>query len=223
MVVLPRDKAALLAALRLEADADAETKEEAVIELTGTGLADGEASEVAGAMQWTGRRVVEVRLGGNKLGAAGASKVAQAVVACEAVRVVMLGDNPRVGDAGVVAWALAMERAPGLEVVELDGCGVSDGAAAELARGMGASPSLTRLVLARNRIADAGASALARGMAACPSLVCLDLACNFIGASGAAELLASFRAHPSARELDLSSNDADDEAVCARHLRYPVL
>ena len=101
------------------------------------------------------------------------------------LRMLELGGNPGVGDAGVSALAAALPALPNLGYLNLNGVGVGDAGVFALARALTvAARALVELELVSDGITDAGASAVASALTngALPSGKCLFMAGAFSSA-----------------------------------------
>ena len=122
-------------------------------------------------------------LGGNKIGAEGAGKLARALCECPALSHLNLRSNG-IGDEEVGVLGKCF-RAPLLHL-NLSGNGIRADGAGRLAGVLSYLKILTHLDLRRNMIGAEGAGKLAMGLAAqCPALEHLDLGYNGIGVEGA--------------------------------------
>jgi Ran GTPase-activating protein 1 len=120
-------------------------------------------------------------LGGNKIGAEGAGKLARALCECPALSHLNLRSNG-IGDEEVGV----LGKCEALLHLDLSGNGIRADGAGRLAGVLPYLKILTHLVLRRNMIGAEGAGKLAMGLAAqCQALEHLDLGYNGIGVEGA--------------------------------------
>lgn len=157
------------------------------LDLSGSGLDDRQAAEVAAALRRHPRQLVGLDLRRNNIGPAGAAALAVALqqgqpqlprsggatgddeeeeaAAPLALQSLNLASN-RLGDVGVAALARGL-AAPSchLKVLLAHHNGVGDAGATALSNALSKNPGLKTLLLTNNNIGDAGAEALGRALA----------------------------------------------------------
>ena len=107
-------------------------------------IGDGGAQALAEALSHPGASLEELHLVGNRFGADGAAALAAALRASGALRVLDVGRNPRVGDAGGMALLMA---SGGLKELRLYGCGLSAAGEAALVEAASSKPEGFELTL----------------------------------------------------------------------------
>ena len=110
----------------------------------------------------------------------------------------------RIGDAGAMALATALQTNTSLKALDLRLNKIGDAGAKDLATALHTNTSLTTLDLHGNIIRDAGAKDLATALLTNISLTTLDLHGNVIGDAGAMALADMLRHNKTLRRLELS-------------------
>lgn len=152
----------------------------------------------------------ELRLEGNRIGAAGAMALARALTVNEALETLTLALNP-IGPDGAKALASAIKHNPTLAHLDLADCGIGDEGAEALGNALRSNTALRTLRLQGNAIGAKGAAALAGAVQINPAgLRVLNLRLNQLDADAAAHLLEAVRhakttpeAGPGLHALDL--------------------
>jgi len=155
----------------------------------------------------TGLRTL--RLGGNRIGAAGAAAIARALGASTSLGTLSLADN-RLGDAGGAAMAGALRQNASLTSLHLGGCGVGPEGAAAIAAALVKSSSLEQLRLCRNPLGEEGATPLAAALTRNHRLRSLDLAATRLGDGAALRLGVALPLNHGLRCLQLNDNRLSD-------------
>ena len=144
--------------------------------LGGNSIGDAGATQLADALR-TNTSVKELYLGGNSIGDAGATQLADALRANTSVKLLYLSDNS-IGDAGAtqLADALRTNSRSGLAWLRLDdNKSIGEAGATQLADALRTNTSVKTLGLSGCKIGEAGARQLADALRTNTSVEELDL------------------------------------------------
>jgi len=179
------------------------------LHLSDNGIRDAGAELIAEALEGN-CTLTALHLSRNSIGPHGAAKLA-AVLASGALAELDLSDN-RLGDAGAVALAGALEPTARLETLDLRVNSVGDEGAESLALVLARNAALTALHLRDNCIGDAGAERIAEALQDNTHLTTLDLSYNHrLSRKGAQRMIAALEASFSLMTLHLRHNKSDPE------------
>ena len=115
-----------------------------------------------------------LNLGGNSLGAAGATAVADGLTHTLNLQTLNLGING-ISNGGATAVADGLKHTPNLQTLDLSDNGIRHVGATAVADGLKHTPNLHTLDLSYNVIGDVGATAVADGVKHTPNLLMLNL------------------------------------------------
>lgn len=151
--------------------------------------------------------VVRLSLARNRLGDAGAARLAAAVEAgiCSAVTELDVRGN-RIGAAGAADLAQVLLASPRLAELDLSDNGAAVRGAECIAAALSSGSALRVLHIASNGLGPAGASALAGALLRNMSLTVLSIEDNFIGDVGAASMGTLLLARTPLTKLNLERN-----------------
>ena len=150
-----------------------------------------------------------LKLGGNRIGVAGAAALARALGANRSLGTLSLADN-RLGDAGGAAMAGALRHNMTLTTLHLGGCGLGPEGAAALAAALISSNGLQQLRLCRNPLGEEGATPLAAALTRNHGLRSLDLTATRLGDGAALRLGVALPLNHGLRCLRLDDNRLSD-------------
>jgi hypothetical protein len=213
------------------------------LDLEGNGLTDEGVAEVAQLLRASSVNVSVLKLGYNKISAAGAATLAAALLASKSLKILDLTFNS-IGDAGAIALAEALEANPSIVELKLVKCQIGDDGVVAVAEALiEKNTKLQHLDIGSNRFGSYGfevvavavsrgnlvsltarncdlrhedAANIAQAMAATTAFKSLDLRANQIGELGARHLAEAMAVEGSAFEsLDVKRNRVPREGLLA--------